>query len=115
LAPYGRRKNRTDFGIRPLPIRAQSRLPIRYVRISSLGQCEALRPTRLPFTALERAVIVELHRFFRPELIGRFDEKIVFKPLPPEVQREIGSIAICNELDRFNDRGFNLTISEEPL
>jgi ATP-dependent Clp protease ATP-binding subunit ClpA len=69
----------------------------------------------LPFTALERAVIVELHRFFRPELIGRFDEKIVFKPLPPEVQREIGSIAICNELDRFNDRGFNLTISEEPL
>jgi ATP-dependent Clp protease ATP-binding subunit ClpA len=54
-------------------------------------------------------------RSTRPELIGRFDEKIVFKPLSPEVQREIGSIAICEELDRFNDRGFSLTISEEAF
>jgi ATP-dependent Clp protease ATP-binding subunit ClpA len=69
----------------------------------------------LPFTALERAVIAELRRFFRPELIGRFDERIVFKPLSPEVQREIGSIAIWEELDRFNDRGFNLAISEEAF
>ena len=79
---------------------------------SNIGSQQLLRPTRLPFTALERAMIAELHRFFRPELIGRFDEKIVFKPLSPEVQREIGSIAICEELDRFNDRGFELTISE---
>ena len=82
---------------------------------SNIGSQQLLRPTRLPFTALERAVIAELHRFFRPELIGRFDEKIVFRPLSPEVQREIGSIAICEELDRFNDRGFNLTISEEAF
>jgi ATP-dependent Clp protease ATP-binding subunit ClpA len=66
----------------------------------------------LPFATLERAVISELHRFFRPELIGRFDEKIVFKPLSPEIQREIGRIAICQELDRFTDRGFDLTVSE---
>jgi ATP-dependent Clp protease ATP-binding subunit ClpA len=42
---------------------------------SNIGS-QLLRPTRLPFTALERAVIAELHRFFRPELIGRFDEKM---------------------------------------
>ena len=48
---------------------------------SNIGSDRLLRPTRLPFTTLERAVISELHRFFRPELIGRFDEKIVFKPL----------------------------------
>ena len=72
---------------------------------SSIGSQQLLRPTRLPFTALERAVIAELHRFFRPELIGRFDEKIVFRPLSPEVQREIGRIASCQELERLCDRG----------
>jgi ATP-dependent Clp protease ATP-binding subunit ClpA len=82
---------------------------------SNIGSQQLLRPTRLPFTTLERAVIAELHRFFRPELIGRFDEKIVFRPLSPEVQREIGSIAIGAELDRCNDRGFELTISEEAF
>jgi hypothetical protein len=67
---------------------------------------------RLPFTALERAVISELHRSCRPELIGRFDEKIVFKPLSQDTQREIGCLAISEELDRFKERGFNLTVSE---
>ena len=35
---------------------------------SNIGSQQLLRPTRLPFTTLERAVISELHRFFRPEL-----------------------------------------------
>jgi ATP-dependent Clp protease ATP-binding subunit ClpA len=37
-------------------------------------------------------VISELHGFFRPELIGRFDEKIVFRPLSPDTQREIAGL-----------------------
>jgi ATP-dependent Clp protease ATP-binding subunit ClpA len=61
---------------------------------SNIGSQQLLRPTRLPFTTLERAVVSELHRFFRPELIGRFDEKIVFKPLSPDTQREIGRLVI---------------------
>ena len=60
----------------------------------------------------ERAVIFELHRFFRPELIGRFDEKIVFRPLSSEVQREICRAAIDLEIERFSEHGFNLTVSE---
>ena len=59
---------------------------------------QLLRPTRLPFTTLERAVISELHKFFRPELIGRFDEKLVFKPLSPDTQREIALLAMTEEL-----------------
>ena len=54
----------------------------------------------------------ELHRIFRPELIGRFDEKIVFKPLSPDTQREIGQLAISDELDRFRQKGFELTVSK---
>ena len=71
---------------------------------SNIGSQQLLRPTRLPFTTLERAVISELHRFFRPELIGRFDEKIVFKPLSPDTQREIARLAISEELARFRER-----------
>ncbi len=79
---------------------------------SNIGSQQLLRPTRLPFATLERAVVSELHRFFRPELIGRFDEKIVFKPLSPDSQREIGLLAISQELDRFRRQGFDLTVSE---
>ncbi len=79
---------------------------------SNIGSQQLLRPTRLPFATLERAVVSELHRFFRPEFIGRFDEKIVFKPLSPDTQREIGRLAISEELDRFRQRGFDLSVSE---
>ena len=82
------------------------------VATSNIGSQQLLRPTRLPFATLERAVLSELHRFFRPELIGRFDEKIVFKPLSPETQREIGQLVISEELARFRAQGIDLTVSE---
>ncbi len=82
---------------------------------SNIGSQQLLRPTRLPFATLERAVISELHRFFRPELVGRFDEKIVFRPLSPDTQREIGQLAIAEELDRFRQRGFALSLSESAV
>ena len=82
---------------------------------SNIGSQRLLRPTRLPFTTLERAVISELHKFFRPELVGRFDEKIVFKPLSPDTQREIGQFAIFEELARFREKGFDLRVSEEAF
>jgi len=82
---------------------------------SNIGSQQLLRPSRLPFATLERAVLSELHRVFRPEFIGRFDEKIVFKPLSPDTQREIGRLAISEELARFRERGFDLTVSEEAF
>lgn len=82
---------------------------------SNIGSQQLLRPTRLPFATLQRAVLAELHRFFRPELVGRFDERIVFKPLSPDTQREIGQLAISEELDRFRQRGFKLLLSESAL
>lgn len=82
---------------------------------SNIGSQQLLRQTRLPFATLERAVLSELHRNFRPELIGRFDEKIVFKPLSSGAQREIGRHAITVELDRIRKQGFNLGVSEEAF
>lgn len=82
---------------------------------SNIGAQQLLRPTRLDFTTLERAVLSELHRVFRPELIGRFDEKIVFRQLDHETQREIGRLTIDEELIRLRERGFDLTVSAEAL
>lgn len=82
------------------------------VATSNIGSHQLLRPTRLPFATLERAVLSELHRHFRPELIGRFDEKIVFRPLSPDIQREIGRLVIAEELARFRSQGIELNISD---
>jgi len=69
----------------------------------------------LPFATLERAVLAELHRHFRPELIGRFDEKIVFRPLTSETQRQIALIVIGEEIERYRRMGIDLTIDEETV
>ena len=82
---------------------------------SNIGSQQLLRPTRLPFTTLQRAVISELHGFLRPELIGRFDEKIVFKPLCPDTQRNIALLTVTEELERLRKRGFDLTVSDEAF
>lgn len=82
---------------------------------SNIGSHQLLRPTRLPFATLERAVLSELHRTFRPELIGRFDEKVVFKPLSPQIQREIGRAVISEELLRLRAQGIHLTASPSVL
>jgi len=82
---------------------------------SNIGSQQLLRPTRLPFATLERAVLSELYRVFRPELIGRFDEKVVFKPLCPDTQRQIGRLAINEELTRLRQKRFDLTVSEEAF
>lgn len=82
---------------------------------SNVGSQQLLRPTRLPFATLERAVFAEVHRTFRPELIGRFDEKTVFSPLSPETQREIGCIVINREIERLKHKGFDLQVSEKDF
>jgi ATP-dependent Clp protease ATP-binding subunit ClpA len=64
---------------------------------------------------LERAVLAELHRHFRPELIGRFDEKVVFRPLTPETQREIAMIVINKEVERYQKMGIQLAVDEETI
>ena len=35
----------------------------------------------MPFVRLEKSVLGKLSRTFRPEFVGRFTDKIVFKPL----------------------------------
>ena len=54
----------------------------------------------------------QLHKFLRPELIRRFDEKIVFKLLCLDTQRQIARLTVAEELARFRERGFDLTVKK---
>ncbi len=79
---------------------------------SNIGSHLLLRPTRLPFTTIERAVTAEAHRILRPEFLGRFDDLLVFKALSPEVQREIAKAAAAGELMRVKALGFDLSMGD---
>jgi ATP-dependent Clp protease ATP-binding subunit ClpA len=82
---------------------------------SNIGSHLLLRPTRLPFNTLQRVVLAELHQVFRPELVARFDETLVFQPLSPQTQREIAQLHVTAELKRHKDMGFELTLSDDAF
>ena len=73
---------------------------------SNIGSEFLLRPSRLPFVRLESSVLGKLSRTFRPELVGRFSDKIVFKPLSLDTQITIAAIAIADQLEIFRQKGF---------
>ena len=82
---------------------------------TNIGSADILRPNSLPFATIERAVIGRLYQSFRPELIGRFNEKIVFKRLSYDVQREIAKQTLDKEIMRLGRLGFCLKINDSIL
>jgi len=73
------------------------------------------RPSDYIFASFEEGDLcahIKAHQIFRPELIGRFDEKIVFNPLSPDTQREIGRLVIAEEIERLRGKGYELTVSD---
>lgn len=73
---------------------------------SNIGSEYLLRPSRLPFVRIEKSVLNKVSRTFRPEFVGRFTDKIVFKPLSYDTQLEIAEIAIADQLEIFRQKGF---------
>ena len=62
------------------------------VSTSNIGSEYLRRPSRLPFVRLESSVLGKVSHTFRPEFVGRFTDKIVFKPLSLDTQIEIAKI-----------------------
>ncbi len=56
---------------------------------SNLGSADAIKMQRLPQTTVERRVLAAATDYFRPELLARFQEKLVFNRLSYEVQEEV--------------------------
>ena len=65
---------------------------------------------------MERAVFSRLFDYFRPELIGRFDEKIVFMPLSTDSLRSIANINIKKTLNRYREQqGYQLEVDSSAV
>ncbi|MBA3723541.1 MAG: AAA family ATPase [Candidatus Levybacteria bacterium] len=57
----------------------------------------------------------ELIKFFRPELLNRFDEVVIFKPLQPEHMAGIARLAIAKTAKLLKEQGYNLQITEKAI
>jgi ATP-dependent Clp protease ATP-binding subunit ClpA len=60
-----------------------------FVTTSNLGSSDLVRMECSPFSLMERTVFAVARERLRPELLLRFSERIVFKPLGLNIQREI--------------------------
>ncbi len=67
------------------------------------------------FKELQTKVREELIKFFRPEVLNRFDEVVIFKPLQPEHMAGIARLAIAKTAKLLKEQGFNLQITEKAV
>ncbi|MGH7203624.1 MAG: ATP-dependent Clp protease ATP-binding subunit [Candidatus Levyibacteriota bacterium] len=67
------------------------------------------------FKELQGIVREELTKFFRPELLNRFDEVVIFKPLQLEHMAGIARLAIAKTAKLLKEQGFNLQITEKAV
>ena len=67
------------------------------------------------FKELQSMVREELIKFFRPELLNRFDEVIIFEPLRQEHMAGIARLGIAKTAGLLKEQGFNLQITEKAV
>ena len=67
------------------------------------------------YAAMKEAVMDVVGSHFRPELINRIDEVVVFHPLASEQIRGIADIQLANLRKRLRDRDLFLELSDEAM
>lgn len=67
------------------------------------------------FTDLSKKLMDELTKFFRPELVNRFDGVVIFKPLRQQDMKQIAKINIGKTAKLLKEQGFSLEITEAAL
>lgn len=67
------------------------------------------------FADLSKKLMEELTKFFRPELVNRFDGVVIFKPLRIQDMKKIAQIGINNTAKLLKEQGFGLEISDVAL
>jgi ATP-dependent Clp protease ATP-binding subunit ClpA len=83
---------------------------------SNVGASKVMNARYSIHTTLEKSVLNELARQFRPEFIARFNEKIVFNRLTNDIQIEIAKITLDKELCRLkSENGFVLLYTGDVL
>ncbi|OGV52450.1 MAG: hypothetical protein A2X45_01245 [Lentisphaerae bacterium GWF2_50_93] len=82
---------------------------------SNIGTGNILNSSKVPFKTIERSVLNQLQMEFRPELVARIDEKIVFNRLDYGSQRKITEILLEREVARLREKGFEFEYNEKVL
>jgi hypothetical protein len=67
------------------------------------------------FTELQKLIKDELIKFLRPEVLNRFDEVVIFKPLRPEHMAGIVRLEIAKTAKLLKEQGFGLQITEKAV
>jgi ATP-dependent Clp protease ATP-binding subunit ClpC len=67
------------------------------------------------FKELQAIVRDELTKFLRPEVLNRFDEVVIFKPLQPEHMSGIARLGIARTAKLLKEQGYNLQITERAI
>jgi ATP-dependent Clp protease ATP-binding subunit ClpC len=67
------------------------------------------------FKELTEVVKGELIKFFRPELLNRFDEVVIFKPLLQEHMTGIARLGIGKTAGLLKEQGFTLQVTEKAI
>lgn len=57
----------------------------------------------------------ELHKFFRPELLNRFDEVIIFEPLGAEVMQDITKLRLKATQKLLKEQDIDIHVSDKAL
>lgn len=67
------------------------------------------------FADLSKKLMEELTKFFRPELVNRFDGVVIFKPLRKQDMKQIAGINIGKTAKLLKEQGFTLEVSDVAL
>jgi len=67
------------------------------------------------FEELATMVSDELHKFFRPELLNRFDDIVIFKPLRKSDMNAIAKLGIAKTAKLLEDQGYHLQTTEKAI
>lgn len=78
------------------------------------GKKPAVDPKK-KFADLSKLVIGELRKFFKPELLNRFDEVVIFEPLSQKDMAQVASLGINSTRKLLAAQGFDLSLSEGAL
>ncbi|OEL37971.1 Chaperone protein ClpB1 [Dichanthelium oligosanthes] len=65
--------------------------------------------------AARQSVIADVQRHFRPELINRLDEMVVFRPLSGETLRKVARLQLDGIAARLADRGIGLDVTDAAV
>jgi len=86
-----------------------------FVLTSNVGHeiLAGFRPEEI--VAREEATFAEVRKFFRPELLNRLDEILVFGPLGLEHLSRIGRLMLADLARRLGKQGMRLEVSDSAL